>query len=87
MTVINDVTKPVPYFLINVVYCVGSYSPQPPNPERQIGPVLETALQRAPILHIHAGKLQAAVTRYRYIKSTVLMLLITMNVLFGIEVL
>ena len=43
----------------------GSYSPQPPNPERQIGPVLETALQRAPILYIQAGKLQSAVTRYR----------------------
>ncbi|XP_021924008.1 tetratricopeptide repeat protein 7B isoform X2 [Zootermopsis nevadensis] len=49
----------------------GSYSPQPPNPERQIGPVLETALQRAPILHIQAGKLQSAVTRYRTMLSAV----------------
>ncbi|XP_069687732.1 tetratricopeptide repeat protein 7B-like isoform X2 [Periplaneta americana] len=49
----------------------GSYSPQPPNPERQIGPVLETALQRAPILHIQTGKLQSAVTRYRTMLSAV----------------
>ncbi|KAJ9596857.1 hypothetical protein L9F63_012113, partial [Diploptera punctata] len=49
----------------------GSYSPQPPNPERQIGPVLETALQRAPILYIQAGKLQSAVTRYRTMLSAV----------------
>jgi hypothetical protein len=49
-----------------MIHFTGSYSPQPPNPERQIGPVLETALQQAPILHIQAGKLQSAVTRYRY---------------------
>ncbi|PNF19557.1 hypothetical protein B7P43_G18242, partial [Cryptotermes secundus] len=49
----------------------GSYSPQPPNPERQIGPVLETVLQRAPILHIQTGKLQSAVTRYRTMLSAV----------------
>ncbi|GLH01190.1 Tetratricopeptide repeat protein 7B [Gryllus bimaculatus] len=49
----------------------GSYSPQPPNPERHIGPILETALQRAPILHIHGGKLQSAVNRYRTMLSAV----------------
>ncbi|PSN31945.1 Tetratricopeptide repeat protein 7B [Blattella germanica] len=49
----------------------GSYSPQPPNPEHQIGPVLETALQRAPILYIQAGKLQCSVTRYRTMLSAV----------------
>jgi hypothetical protein len=58
------------FFLINAVHFTGSYSPQPPNPERQIGPILETALQRAPILHIRAGKLQSAVTRYRYFYET-----------------
>lgn len=50
---------------------VGSYSPQPPNPQRHIGPVLETALQRAPILHIQAGRLQSAVDRYRTMLSAV----------------
>nr|CAD7442906.1 unnamed protein product [Timema bartmani] len=49
----------------------GSYSPQPPHPERQIGPVLETALQRAPILYIQGGKLQSAVARYRTMLSAV----------------
>ncbi|XP_068086272.1 tetratricopeptide repeat protein 7B isoform X2 [Anabrus simplex] len=49
----------------------GSYSPQPPNPEQQIGPILETALQRAPILYIQAGKLQNAVNRYRTMLSAV----------------
>ncbi|GFG28700.1 hypothetical protein Cfor_05984 [Coptotermes formosanus] len=49
----------------------GSYSPQPPNPERRVGPVLEIALQRAPILHIQAGKLQSAVSRYRTMLSAV----------------
>ncbi|XP_063224947.1 tetratricopeptide repeat protein 7B [Bacillus rossius redtenbacheri] len=49
----------------------GSYSPQPPHPERQIGPVLETALQRAPILHIQGGQLQSAVARYRTMLSAV----------------
>nr|CAD7406233.1 unnamed protein product [Timema cristinae] len=49
----------------------GSYSPQPPHPERHIGPVLETALQRAPILYIQGGKLQSAVARYRTMLSAV----------------
>ena len=51
---------------MTVIHFTGSCSPQPPNHEHQIGPILETALQRAPILHIHAGKLQLAVFRYRY---------------------
>jgi hypothetical protein len=54
---------------MNIIHIAGSYSPQPPNPEHQIGPVLETALQRAPILYIQAGKLQSAVTRYRYFSA------------------
>lgn len=29
------------------------------------GPTLETALQRVPILHIRAGRLHAAIDRYR----------------------
>jgi hypothetical protein len=58
--------KPNQYiYLMNTVHFTGSYSPQPPNPERRVGPVLEIALQRAPILHIQAGKLQSAVSRYR----------------------
>lgn len=31
---------------------------------RALGPILETALQRAPILHMQAGRLQKAVDRY-----------------------
>ncbi|KAG8235328.1 hypothetical protein J437_LFUL003611 [Ladona fulva] len=50
----------------------GSHSPQPPlHPEHQIGPILETALQRAPILYIREGKLQSAVNRYRIMLSAV----------------
>ncbi|XP_071440468.1 tetratricopeptide repeat protein 7B [Hetaerina americana] len=50
----------------------GSHSPQPPlHPERHIGPILETALQRAPILYIREGKLQSAVNRYRIMLSAV----------------
>ncbi|XP_015591073.1 tetratricopeptide repeat protein 7B isoform X2 [Cephus cinctus] len=51
---------------------IGSYSPQPPvSSIKQIGPILETALQRAPIFHIQAGNVQAAINRYRGILSAV----------------
>ncbi|XP_049781839.1 tetratricopeptide repeat protein 7B-like isoform X2 [Schistocerca cancellata] len=49
----------------------GSYSPQPPNPAKHIGPILETALQRAPILYMQTGKLQSAVSRYRVMLSAI----------------
>ncbi|EZA53912.1 tetratricopeptide repeat protein 7B isoform X2 [Ooceraea biroi] len=38
---------------------------------KHIGPILETALQRAPILHIQTGNIQAAINRYREILSAV----------------
>ncbi|KAH0945183.1 hypothetical protein HN011_004668 [Eciton burchellii] len=38
---------------------------------KHIGPILETALQRAPILYIQSGNIQAAVNRYREILSAV----------------
>nr|CAD7197846.1 unnamed protein product [Timema douglasi] len=65
----------------------GSYSPQPPHPERQIGPVLETALQRAPILYIQGGKLQSAVARYRLVdvmrvRSIPMALMVSCRVLY-----
>lgn len=64
--------KPNQYvYHMTTAHFTGSYSPQPPNPEHQIGPILETALQRAPILHIHAGKLESAVSRYRYFCGSV----------------
>lgn len=44
---------------------LGSHSPQPMNQTHHMGPILETALQRAPLLHILAGRLPAAVSRYR----------------------
>uniref|UniRef100_A0A0K8TA39 Tetratricopeptide repeat protein 7 N-terminal domain-containing protein n=2 Tax=Lygus hesperus TaxID=30085 RepID=A0A0K8TA39_LYGHE len=43
----------------------GSHSPQPAAPSVHMGPILETALQRAPLLHILGGRLPAAVNRYR----------------------
>ncbi|XP_028050172.1 tetratricopeptide repeat protein 7B isoform X5 [Monomorium pharaonis] len=38
---------------------------------KHVGPILETALQRAPILYIQTGNIQAAVNRYREILSAV----------------
>lgn len=55
----------------STVTSTGSHSPQPPVPIRHIGPVLETALQRAPILHIQTNKLDQAVARYRSMLSAV----------------
>lgn len=45
----------------------GSYSPQPnvTNTTKNIGPTLENALLRAPLLQLQAGKTQAAINRYR----------------------
>ncbi|XP_075226691.1 tetratricopeptide repeat domain 7 [Lycorma delicatula] len=43
----------------------GSHSPQPTNPTRHMGPILETAIQRAPLLHIQGGRIPNAVNRYR----------------------
>ncbi|XP_034253194.1 tetratricopeptide repeat protein 7B [Thrips palmi] len=49
----------------------GSHSPQPPNPQKQIGPILENAIQRSPLLYIKVGKTQQAVNRYRAVLSAV----------------
>ncbi|XP_067119530.1 tetratricopeptide repeat protein 7B isoform X2 [Centruroides vittatus] len=49
----------------------GSGSPLPPNTEYRIGPILETALQRAPILYIKNGKLPAAIEQYRKVLNAV----------------
>ncbi|XP_046670880.1 LOW QUALITY PROTEIN: tetratricopeptide repeat protein 7B-like [Homalodisca vitripennis] len=43
----------------------GSHSPQPQDSTRTMGPILETAIQRAPLLYIQTGKIPQAVTRYR----------------------
>ncbi|XP_054272006.1 tetratricopeptide repeat protein 7B isoform X2 [Macrosteles quadrilineatus] len=43
----------------------GSHSPQPQDSTRTMGPILETAIQRAPLLYIQTGKIPLAVTRYR----------------------
>jgi hypothetical protein len=61
----SNETKPV-FLSYDIIHFTGSCSPQPPNPVHHIGPILETVLQRAPILHIHQGKVQSAVSRYRY---------------------
>ncbi|KAK7066570.1 Tetratricopeptide repeat protein 7B [Halocaridina rubra] len=51
----------------------GSNSPLPPNgvENKKIGVILETALQRAPILHMKAGYVDKAITRYRNMLSAV----------------
>ncbi|XP_018314867.1 tetratricopeptide repeat protein 7B isoform X8 [Mycetomoellerius zeteki] len=49
----------------------GTYSTPTPVSTKHIGPILETALQRAPILYIQTGNIQAAVNRYREILSAV----------------
>ncbi|KMQ92858.1 tetratricopeptide repeat protein 7b [Lasius niger] len=50
----------------------GTYSTQSPVcTTKHIGPILETALQRAPILYIQTGNIQAAINRYREVLSTV----------------
>ncbi|XP_015922937.1 tetratricopeptide repeat protein 7B isoform X2 [Parasteatoda tepidariorum] len=48
-----------------------SGSPLPPNTEYRIGPILETALQRAPILYIKNGKLKHAIEQYRKVLSAI----------------
>ncbi|GBM52501.1 Tetratricopeptide repeat protein 7B [Araneus ventricosus] len=48
-----------------------SGSPLPPNTEYRIGPILETALQRAPILYIKNNKLSNAIEQYRKVLSSV----------------
>lgn len=50
----------------NISYFTGTYSTPSPVSTKHIGPILETALQRAPILYIQTGNIQAAVNRYRY---------------------
>ncbi|RXG69514.1 Tetratricopeptide repeat protein 7B [Armadillidium vulgare] len=49
------------------VTTTGSASPLPPNGEenKKMGIILETALQRAPILYMKAGKIEQAINRYR----------------------
>ncbi|CAN7994920.1 unnamed protein product, partial [Ixodes hexagonus] len=42
-----------------------SSSPLPPNTEYRIGAVLETVLQRAPLLMIKSGKMHQAIDQYR----------------------
>ncbi|XP_043249151.1 tetratricopeptide repeat protein 7B [Colletes gigas] len=50
----------------------GTYSSQSSYcTTKHIGPILETALQRAPILYIQTGNIQAAINRYREILSAV----------------
>ncbi|XP_076056869.1 tetratricopeptide repeat domain 7 isoform X2 [Oratosquilla oratoria] len=51
----------------------GSSSPLPPNggENKKIGVILETALQRAPILHMKAGDVDKAIARYRSMLSAV----------------
>ncbi|XP_015180157.1 PREDICTED: tetratricopeptide repeat protein 7B isoform X1 [Polistes dominula] len=38
---------------------------------KQIGPILETALQRSPLLYLQTGNVQAAIARYREVLSAV----------------
>lgn len=56
---------------ISSVNIPGSGSPLPPNTEYRIGPILETALQRAPILYIKHGNLPAAIEQYRKVLNAI----------------
>ncbi|XP_033338509.1 tetratricopeptide repeat domain 7 isoform X2 [Megalopta genalis] len=48
----------------------GTYSSQSTyGSTKHIGPILETALQRAPVLYVQTGNIQAAINRYREILS------------------
>uniref|UniRef100_T1IQL9 Tetratricopeptide repeat protein 7 N-terminal domain-containing protein n=1 Tax=Strigamia maritima TaxID=126957 RepID=T1IQL9_STRMM len=49
----------------------GSASPLPGLTETRLGPVLETAIQRAPIMHIKKGDLNRAVSQYRNVLTAV----------------
>ncbi|GAB1861018.1 Tetratricopeptide repeat protein 7B [Camponotus japonicus] len=50
----------------------GTYSSQSPvSTTKHIGPILETALQRAPVLYVQTGNIQAAINRYREVLSAV----------------
>lgn len=44
----------------------GSNSPLPPTNEQRVGLLLETALLRAPLIHIKAGRWNEAIDRFRY---------------------
>uniref|UniRef100_A0A224YL41 Calmodulin binding protein n=1 Tax=Rhipicephalus zambeziensis TaxID=60191 RepID=A0A224YL41_9ACAR len=48
-----------------VATVAASSSPLPPNTEYRIGTVLESVLQRAPLLMIKSGKLRQAIDQYR----------------------
>ncbi|KAH7932952.1 hypothetical protein HPB49_005251 [Dermacentor silvarum] len=48
-----------------VAAAAASSSPLPPNTEYRIGTVLESVLQRAPLLMIKGGKLRQAIDQYR----------------------
>ncbi|KAH9380268.1 hypothetical protein HPB48_018188 [Haemaphysalis longicornis] len=48
-----------------VTTVAASSSPLPPNTEYRIGTVLESVLQRAPLLMIKSGKLRPAIDQYR----------------------
>jgi len=49
----------------------GSNSPLPPTNEQRVGLLLETALLRAPLIHIKAGRWSEAINRYRTIMRIV----------------
>ncbi|XP_037079531.1 tetratricopeptide repeat protein 7B-like [Pollicipes pollicipes] len=48
-----------------------SSSPLPPHPENRLGLILETALQKAPILILKANQMPRAIRRYRMILGAV----------------
>jgi hypothetical protein len=56
------------YFLLQFlsIFIIGSSSPQSvTHSPKHMGPILETAIQRAPLIHLQAGNIQAAVDYYR----------------------
>lgn len=61
----------IPQLMSGTNAASGTGSPLPPNTEYRIGPILETALQRAPILYIKNGKLSNAIEQYRKVLSAI----------------
>lgn len=49
----------------------GGYSPQPPITSKTMGPILETALLRAPLMHLQSGNIERSINRWREILSAI----------------
>lgn len=52
--------------IVIIFVATASSSPQTSvHSTKHMGPILETAMQRAPLIHLQAGNIQAAIECYR----------------------